>query len=376
MVVFLFPVFHPIPGFVLLVLLLTIPLGSWIYFKRNNRDESQGTTLYFNKVIAAMYFVWSTFWISSFAIFNNSMKSIYQSIMSREDTSIGALINQISYAAQYHYDIVSMFLKIYGGLSILIIATIIALLILWIKRQASYQTLFAFAVPLFIIVIFIIIFYLSNFGFSPARLLQFLITICTLFAAYLFYKILRPEFIKYSKIKSMGMITITMVLILTLFILGGLTLYPSRYILRPNDQVTEADIYGANWYLQRNDTNMVHTFSSVIIYRFADLLLTNEEKSARKDIVSSYYYYTRYQFPYHFGYDKDTNLGKHYDQDIYMVLNQADRVLYQDVYPEIAGIRFEPQDFERLENDASIDKLYNNEGFDIYYIHAIAEPYD
>jgi len=76
-----------------------------------------------------------------------------------------------------------------------------------------------------------------------------------------------------------------------------------------------------------------------------------------------------YQLPYHFGYDKNTNLGAYYDQNLYLILDQADRALYRDVYPEMATIRFESQDFAQLEKDSSLDKLYCNGGLVTYYMH-------
>ena len=53
-----------------------------------------------------------------------------------------------------------------------------------------------------------------------------------------------------------------------------------------------------------------------------------------------------------------------------MVLNKEDRLLYTEVWPEMARYRFYPQDFEKLEQDPNVDKLYISNGLDIWYIHS------
>jgi len=52
----------------------------------------------------------------------------------------------------------------------------------------------------------------------------------------------------------------------------------------------------------------------------------------------------------------------------------GDKVLYEEVYPEVRAFRFAPSDFEKLEHDPSVAKLYSNGGLDIYFIHARVSP--
>ncbi len=49
-------------------------------------------------------------------------------------------------------------------------------------------------------------------------------------------------------------------------------------------------------------------------------------------------------------------------------------MIYKDLYPEMADIRFQSQDFIKLEEDDSIDKLYTNTGLDFFYVHAVSNP--
>lgn len=72
--------------------------------------------------------------------------------------------------------------------------------------------------------------------------------------------------------------------------------------------------------------------------------------------------------PHHFRYDEFPTLGTSYTEGSYMLLAKIDRDLYTYVWPEVAEFRWLPSDFERLEIDYSLDKVYSDRGLDIRYI--------
>lgn len=78
--------------------------------------------------------------------------------------------------------------------------------------------------------------------------------------------------------------------------------------------------------------------------------------------------------PYRFGYTEHPTLGQWYANLTYLLVNKQDRLLYVEVFPEIAEFSFLAGNFEKLEQDPSGDKLYSNGGLDIYFIHARASP--
>lgn len=78
--------------------------------------------------------------------------------------------------------------------------------------------------------------------------------------------------------------------------------------------------------------------------------------------------------PYHFNYTESPTLGTSYTTDRYLILHALDKVLYEKVYPELREFRFVPSDFEKLERDPSVAKLYSNGGLDVYFIYARASP--
>jgi hypothetical protein len=52
-----------------------------------------------------------------------------------------------------------------------------------------------------------------------------------------------------------------------------------------------------------------------------------------------------------------------------MVLGNRDRLRYVEVYPGLAKYRYYPDDFERLEGDPTVNKLYSNGGLDVYLVY-------
>jgi hypothetical protein len=69
----------------------------------------------------------------------------------------------------------------------------------------------------------------------------------------------------------------------------------------------------------------------------------------------------------HFGYDKSHSFGTNYDEEHYFLLSEPGRGFYRNMYPEFPDKwRFINQDFQMLELDASIIRIYSNDHLEIY----------
>jgi hypothetical protein len=77
----------------------------------------------------------------------------------------------------------------------------------------------------------------------------------------------------------------------------------------------------------------------------------------------------RRRVPYHFGYDENDSLGEYYSDDIYLVSTNKDKIIYEEVVPGVAHLRFIDNDFIQLDNDNTVLKLYENEYLRSYYIY-------
>ncbi len=376
-VIILFPVFHPIPGFVLLLALLTIWLpGRIMGISRKEPSKAVGSAFSFNITASLILFVWNITWISSFYVWDLTVRITYILITEGGITHLALLRDQVTYLVGYGYSAIEHFFKLYGGIVVLIVLTMIALPILWrrMPTEPNLRKLGSLYAPLAAFALAIIALYFLYIGFSPTRLLIYVVMICTIFSGFVLHEIMKRAQHAHSGNHAYRLASLLVIIILmALFVNGALKLHPSRYTLEPNWQITAAEITGLDWFFDNKDTSIKITGISITVGRFADFLVPPDERSARRDIPVEAIP-KELLAPYHFGYDKEPLLGKSYDESAYLILDEKDRVMYKDVFPEIENLRYSPADFEKLEQDQSVDKLYSSNGFDIYYIHTYALP--
>ena len=361
----LFPVLHPIPAIVLILVLLTIWLpGKVSVSQSKNVAISTEKSYKFSSAASLLLIVWFITWISSFYVWDATIRNLIFLLTEGGPTNIDALREQMLYAEGYGYSVMEQFFKVYGGILVYVVLTLAAFLVL-IKRMKSdinLRNLFAFYAPLIAFAFFVAVGYGSN-TCGLTRILHISILLCSLFVGFLLYELLGHKFSRncWRKACLFGVIF----LLIMVSIHGVLKLYPSPYTLRPNDQVPQAEFKGMDWFYHSKDVTTPWLSMSICPYRYADMLLTQEERAGRKDITR-----ITTDLPYHFGYPENDSLGDQYEKDHYMALNKKDRLIYTEIFPDMAKLRFLPRDFEQLENDASIGKLYSNGGFDAYFIRA------
>jgi hypothetical protein len=373
---FLLPAFHPIPYLVILLFLLAIPLTNRIVFRfRKETPLPDDTILKFSSITLLFLIVWGITWISSFAFWDYEVRQVSTLFLGGGSTKIGSLIAQLDYATSYNYSVAGMFLKTYGGILLLMVLTMIAIIVLWKRRDSisQFKLLIYLIVPLIFVGVAIVALFPLNLDFGPLRLLYYVVFMCNYLSAILLFGFLKTKSRIPIPFKTKLLPLIASLVIIGLFVLGTLKVYPSRYVLDTNSQYTQTEINGTDWFLHNNNQMKNTTYLwNPELGRFADLLLTVDERSNRQDIPNSEARHLEFKLPWHFGYDQGKILGQYYVKDIYLVLNQMDRSIYTDLYPEMAKMRFEAQDFTQLENDSSVDKLYANGGFDTYYVHGLA----
>jgi len=371
-IIFLYPTFHPVPAFSLLLILLTF----WPSSRETIIVDQQSTSYNINKflpnIVAAIVLAgWMIAWLSSFSYWSDMIRNLQSAFTGNTQTNLDILVGTIGYVSQYNYSVIQMFFKTYGGTSILLLLTIITLPILWRRRNSDLKNknLLKMVFPLVASAIIVMIFYVINFNVEPVRFIIYIVILSTLFSGFVLYEIMIgiPGLIRQSLFTRL----FVAILITALFASGILILYPSKYVLDNNWQITQTEITGMNWFLDTKDTSIKETSILLPVFRYADLLLTPDEESQREDI----YYYNvpkELQVQYHFGYNEYNNLGQEYSQNLYLLLDPADKAFYQDVVPNMAKIRFDDQDYAKLDNDFTVGKTYTNSGLDVYYIQSVA----
>lgn len=159
---------------------------------------------------------------------------------------------------------------------------------------------------------------------------------------------------------------------LTIVYLSVFGLFFSPNTASVNQQVTEMELDGMEWTFEnRNDEQLVEEFG-LYQYRFYHLEhgynLQNGSSQAPPTIRR-----TETRPPDHFNYTERRTLGQSYEDDRYLVLTRLGRIRYPNTYPDYKRYwRYTPEDFERVEEDPTVMRIYDNGEFDLYKIHATA----
>jgi hypothetical protein len=373
LVVFMYPPFHPVPSLALLLIMITVTLPNMLLaiLKRQGLHSLQGSFTFKYPVILFLL-AWSVFWFSTTAMWRWTVDNLWAYFSNGGINQLTTLSQQVQYAQQYQYSIIEQFLKLYGGL---ILFALIALIILpAIIKKASYTVEHRNFLSLYgslpVILLFIFIFYFLNLVFNPLRLTMFIMLICMVLTGFGLNTFLEQPYTKASNnFYSWISTCLVSIIIILALVSSGLQAYPSRYIKAPNDQITMTDLQGMDWFLHFRNTSYQISAVNLVPYRFSDYLLSPQEDLDRENLTPILIKPKEDQkVPWHFGYDEINQFGGWFTHKAYLVIDQADRVLYQEIYPEMQSIRLTPADFDRLNQDTSLQRLFSNGGLDVYSV--------
>jgi len=367
--VLLLPLIHPILAITAIIILISLRISAGIIESkvRNRAVDSEYGAIKPSWGIIIILSFWTFTWISisSFTIWGEFYKNVEQALVGDSTNKIGAIINTINYAGSYGYSTISYFTRVYAVTLCYGILVLISFPILLknISHELKLQKVTTLYGPLAVVTLAMIMLYFLNLRFSPSRLEIIIIVMLFFIVGFLLY-----EFYRWTINQTVTLRYIAIVL-LGLFLfgtsLGGiLKLYPSPYSYDISSQNTRSEITGMDWFLKQKDTTLFSAGWYFSPYRYADFLLTTEEKQNRND----YTIYNTKDLPFHLGYDIYSNLGSYFKNDIYVVLLPLNRKVYTEIYPAMAKIRLLPDDFNKLDQDVTVNKLYENGEFEVYYI--------
>ena len=369
----LYPVFHPVPSVFLGICLITlwIPytlLDVWRVLKKRDRSLLKLHRTHVKVVIPALILlVWWNLWLSLYSSWRWTVQEIYEKIFGEGGSSyLTSLVDQISYAQAFGYNVVEIFLKQYGNPIILSLLSVFSFIILWktVGRKQEPDNIFLLYGPWAVLCMSIPVLYFFHLGFGPLRFVPYTAILATVFVAYLLSYVL----IRHRDSKSRLLFTniIVIVVLVGLFLAGMLNLYNSPYNMIQNVQTTHTEVSGMNFLFEHRNVTVPISGLTIDPGRFADVLLTPEEKAAQyipfrhldvKDIV-----------PWHFGYDTFSSISFSYTRTKNLVITKRDTVIYVDYVPGMAKYRFSSQDFIRLQHDPGASRIYSNGGFDLMTI--------
>jgi hypothetical protein len=145
-----------------------------------------------------------------------------------------------------------------------------------------------------------------------------------------------------------------------------MTIYPSPYVYSYNFQTPKAEIYSMDWLLhEKNQSTNIYTIT-VSPFRSSLLLLTQKEQDQID--VKPYVIPQERIIPYHFNYTDNGSLGSYFQNPAYLALTERDRIMYSDIFPDMAQYRFLPGDFDRLQHDSCANKIYSSSQMELMYV--------
>lgn len=366
--VLLFPPFHPVPTIFLIIFILSLnfPLKFFKFLKiprlSNKISEIRIRSKYTLILLISVFF---TAWISSFFVWTRTVQNLNTLINEGGSTQLSGLIGTVNLASGYGYNVFEQILKVEGGIIFVLVLSVIGLYFIF-KSSDEYpkRNILALYGPLTVIIIAVSVFYLINIGFGPLRLIVYLGIIGTVIAGFTLNQLLKEGEGSRWKVPCYAVIFI---IISVIFVNGILTLYPSPYTYATNLQTTHSEVNAMGWLFDNKDFKTDITGISIQPGEFGDFLYGTE---GRKEKLRAYKTVADLRPPYHFGYQNSTSLSNFYSKDFYMVVNQKEKLIYAEIFPDMAQYRWYPQDFDSLNSDPGINKIYSNNQIDLWFINS------
>ncbi|AKJ39841.1 hypothetical protein [Methanosarcina barkeri] len=363
--ILLYPPFHPVPNIALIIILLAMAFMNKV-FNLHISPKLGSNSSGFKFTLLTLLTVLVIFWMSSFNVWDYVISHAYKVMTEDAPSTFDSIYSKADYAQGYGYNPIEYLLKIMGGSMIYFIMSLSCFPTLWKKKnEVDFKLLFSLYGSLIALGFSIILFYLTNVGFDPRRLI-FYITIISIIFSGIFFEIIisKLKCIKNKKISNFAF-SASIIFIFIICLNGIFTLYPSPYVLKYNYQDTHAQIEGSKWIIYNRNVSVPISPMSVPSYRYSDFILASREgnKLALPKYISK-----NLKVPLHFGYENNTSISSSYISNVYLSIVKLDRVKYIEVYPEMAEFRWSPMDFKKLDHDKSVNHIYSNSGFDAYYI--------
>jgi hypothetical protein len=156
-------------------------------------------------------------------------------------------------------------------------------------------------------------------------------------------------------------------MLLSLTFLSTFTFHPSLVNGFVNEQVTNMDWEGTEWFKEHSNKQILIDELGISLWRYYYAIYGPKEYNL---IMPVGYIYK--QPPDHFNYLNKTFLGEYYNESKYIIITHLAKIRYPESYPDYKRLwRFTPDDFNQLESDETVFRLYDNGGFEAYFVKSI-----
>lgn len=309
-------------------------------------------------------------WYGTFTIFSRHITRLANWFIDQVGSSaISGMVTSIGRADLSPIDFSFLVVKIYGShILILSFTLLIGFLLLKIfinKKQIKmdYTILFSLVV---ITIGFAIISLFNDVIVSYGRILKYPI----LFATILIAIYLTNNYISIQKSpKKFYAIFLLLIVASTITVFNA---FPSPNVYTFNQQVTKTDMSGNDWLINYGNRTIATLDTYVLFGRYIDYFEGSDYAEQYDRSYRIQTYGTKRFPPNNFNYTNSSTLGTTYSSDKIMLTSNVVKDYYFKLFPNKA--RFTREDFNKLDNnDQSVDVIYENGEFHIYYINALGK---
>lgn len=360
--------YHPITALFLLLLLgvfvVVPPVQRVLTSAETTSQRRLPRSTPVMQVVIAIFLVW----YSGFLKIVSRAEEVTLTLLSPESggqSTLESYSSTVSDASPAVTDLLSIGALKYGSRGLLLAVGGLYLLVLlygfvrprWTARVDGYELAFAGGFALFVGLSVIFLVFDLIIGF--ARPLMYVVITAGLLVGPLFWTLdgtrLRP-------LVRPGLYATIVLLVL----LGTFGLYHSPNKVSINQQVTDGELTGTEWFAENRNDELLTSQYFIDLHRFRDANYgtTGYTEELVFDADAD-------RPPDHFNYTVYDTLGASYGRDHYLVFSDTGRTFYPEMYPEYEAFwRYTPTDFERLERDPTVAHVFDGGGFDTYRVTA------
>ena len=366
------PIWHPADGGPFLVgIFLTLGLSyrlcNWLTKRRAEAESKIGSGLSTGVInpVLILFVTW-LIWFSAFRVFELTIEGLGDWIIyGIWEPEIFVYLGVVERAEMPLLDIIMLTLKRHGAQLAFFLLSIIISLVVWRRFFSSKNevdpNLVVFSFLFMVAAVVGVSSLVAGVAFGYTRFIPYVVFGSVLvngLGLYLWFHRLPNK---------AAVVAVIMLFLLIPLGLGTFNVYSSPFVAGANGQVTSANMKGLSWFLEKRDEELIADQITFTQFNHTSALLGRQ--SIPKNI--RWAYEVEASTPEHFGFPEYGSYGAAIDKDRYFLSSKLDRIFYSERIPEYqAAWRWSPADFERLENDSTVNRVYNSGEFEVFYVRS------
>lgn len=372
---FLTPFLHPLESVFLILVFLCFNASVPIYRVLNRHqalslEEAPSPHRFSAMNPPIIVFITLFTWFSTFSIFGSSAKTVANSLFYNIGTTdLMRLTAKLETAHFSTLQFIDLLLKKDGQPLIYIILAIVISVLLLRKMHSSRNRIemnqIAFMVIFAVFGVISVVFLVRELIVGYDRVLRYSILAATILNGLGLYILGHGD----MRADRKPLLTRIMPFMVTIILVASsifclFNCYFSPITRGGNHQITRMELDGVSWFLDYSDeeiyTEGICFPQWELTHAMKGFIAANEMRNVR---------YSGRWLPAHFGYTENRMLGQSYQEDRYLGITKMGREYLSKVYPEYSDQwSYNDNDFESLEHDLSVSRIYTNGEVDVFYV--------